>query len=130
MNPYPKGDVRYTDTFDESLASYKTTTLEEAKKFYGDYFGASNAELAVVGDFDDAEIAKLAAELFGDWKSPAALHARGLAVPGASRLSTKVSRRPTRPTPSSSRARIWRSATTTPTIRLSCWATTCSAAVS
>jgi zinc protease len=71
MNPYPKGDVRYTETFDESIASYEKATLEDAKKFYGSYFGASNAQLAVVGDFDEAQIAKLAAELFGDWKSPA-----------------------------------------------------------
>jgi zinc protease len=71
MNPYPKGDVRYTETFDESIASYKKATVEDAKKFYGGYFGASNAQLAVVGDFDEAQIAKLAAELFGDWKSPA-----------------------------------------------------------
>ena len=70
MQPYPKGDVRYTETFDESLASYQGATLEEAKKFYGDYYGASNGELAVVGDFDADEIAKLADRLFGDWKSP------------------------------------------------------------
>jgi zinc protease len=71
MNPYPKGDVRYTETFDESLADYKAATLDDAKKFYSGYFGASNAQLAVVGDFDAAEIGKLADELFGDWKSPA-----------------------------------------------------------
>ena len=129
MNPYPKGDVRYTETFDESLASYKTATLEDAKRFYGDYFGASNAELAVVGDFDDAEIAKLAAELFGGWKSPPPSRACPRRI-SRSRLSTRVSRRPTRPMPSSSRARISRSATTTRIIRPSCWATTCSAAVS
>ncbi|HEY2796887.1 MAG TPA: pitrilysin family protein [Thermoanaerobaculia bacterium] len=70
MNPYPKGDVRYTETFDESLADYKAATLEDAKKFYGGYFGASNAQLAVVGDFDEPEIGKLIGELFGDWKSP------------------------------------------------------------
>jgi zinc protease len=70
MQPYPKGDVRYTETFDESLASYQGANLDEAKKFYGDYYGASNGELAVVGDFDPKEIAKLANEIFRDWKSP------------------------------------------------------------
>jgi zinc protease len=40
------------------------------KKFYADFYGASNAELAVVGDFDVAEVQKLAAELLGAWKSP------------------------------------------------------------
>jgi len=71
LSPYPAGDPRYVETFDESLAAYKAATLDEAKKFYADFYGASNGELAVVGDFDDAAVAKLAADLFGSWKSPA-----------------------------------------------------------
>ncbi|HYK43283.1 MAG TPA: insulinase family protein, partial [Thermoanaerobaculia bacterium] len=70
MSDYPKGDVRYVRTADESLADYKGATLEAARKFYTDFYGASNAELAVVGDFDPKEVAGLAGELFGDWKSP------------------------------------------------------------
>jgi zinc protease len=71
MAPYPKGDVRYVETLDESLDSYKAATLEEAKKFYGDFYGASVGELAVVGDFDEAAVGKLVAELFTGWKSAA-----------------------------------------------------------
>ena len=48
----------------------KKVTLDEAKKFYADFYGASNAELAVVGDFDPAEVRKVAEELFSSWKSP------------------------------------------------------------
>jgi zinc protease len=70
MSDYPKGDVRYVRTADESLADYKSATLADAKKFYGDFYGASNAELALVGDFDPREVTALATELFGDWKSP------------------------------------------------------------
>ncbi len=70
MNPYPKGDVRYVDTFDESIASYKAATLDQAKKFYADFYGASIGELAIVGDFDEAAAGKQVAELFGSWKSP------------------------------------------------------------
>src|SRR4029077_19433644 len=33
--------------------------------------GADHAEMVVIGDFDPAEVRKLAVELFGDWKSPA-----------------------------------------------------------
>lgn len=71
VSPYPQGDPRYVPTFDEEIANYKKLTLDEVKKFYAQFYGASNAELAVVGDFDAAEIQKLAAELFGSWKSPA-----------------------------------------------------------
>lgn len=68
---YPKGDPRYVNTVDDSIEALKAVTITDVKKFYTDFYGASNAELAVVGDFDAAEIQKLAAELFGDWKSPA-----------------------------------------------------------
>ncbi len=68
---YPKGDTRYVPTVDESLENLKAVTLADVKKFYSDFYGASNAEFAVVGDFDVAEVQKLATELFGDWKSPA-----------------------------------------------------------
>ncbi|MBA2339347.1 MAG: insulinase family protein, partial [Pyrinomonadaceae bacterium] len=70
MNPYPKGDPRYVQTFDEELADVKAVTLEDVKKFYADFYGASNAQLAVVGDFDDKAIANLANELFGNWRNP------------------------------------------------------------
>jgi zinc protease len=67
---YPPGDPRYTLTIDENIDQLKKVTLEETKKFYADFYGASNAELAVVGDFDAAEVRKVAEELFGSWKSP------------------------------------------------------------
>jgi zinc protease len=70
MNPYPKGDVRYVSTPDESIAEVKAATLDEAKKFYADFYGASNGEVAVAGDFDPKEVEKAVADLFGSWKSP------------------------------------------------------------
>jgi zinc protease len=70
LRPYPKGDVRYVSTIDESIADVKAVTLDDAKKFYTDFYGASHGELAVVGDFDAAAISKLATELFASWKSP------------------------------------------------------------
>lgn len=69
MSPYPKGHVNYVKTIDEQIADVKAVTLDDVKKFHGDFYGADNGELAVVGDFDEKEIAKLAGELFGGWKS-------------------------------------------------------------
>lgn len=69
LRPYPKGHVNYTSTPDESIADLKAVTLADVKKFYADFYGASNGELAVVGDFDEKEIAKLTNDLFGAWKS-------------------------------------------------------------
>jgi len=70
MNPYPKGDPRYIATFDEQVAEIKAVTLEEVRKFYSTFWGSSNGTMAVVGDFDEAEIKGLIASLFGNWKNP------------------------------------------------------------
>ena len=70
MDPYPKGDVRYEMTIDESIAAIKETTLDDAKKFYKDFYGASDTQVAIVGDFDEAEVSQLIPTLLGDWKSP------------------------------------------------------------
>jgi len=52
-------------------ASVEAITIDQVKQFHKDYYGASNAELAVMGDFDPAEVEAVARQLFGNWKSPA-----------------------------------------------------------
>jgi len=69
---YPRGDVRYVSTVDEEIADLKKVTLDEAKKFYQQFYGASEGEFTAVGQFDKAAIQKLGDELFGSWKAPAA----------------------------------------------------------
>jgi zinc protease len=71
MYPYPKGDVRATMSIPEEIDEVKSVKLEDAKAFYKHFYGASNGQLAVVGDFDPAEVKKEAEALFGAWKSPA-----------------------------------------------------------
>jgi zinc protease len=70
LYPHPQGDPRATLTLQEEVAELQKTTVEDARKFYREFVGASNAELSVVGDFEAPEIARLAGELFGNWKSP------------------------------------------------------------
>ncbi len=70
LSPYPKGDPRYVATMDEQVADYTAATLEEARRFYAEFYGASNGELTVVGDFDAPEVTTVANEIFGSWKSP------------------------------------------------------------
>jgi zinc protease len=71
FNTHPRGDVRYAPTVDEQIAELKAVTLDQTKAFHARYYGADHAQLAIVGDFDADAIAKLAAELFGNWKSSA-----------------------------------------------------------
>jgi zinc protease len=68
---YPKGDVRYVDTLDESIDEFKAAKLEDVRQFYQQFYGPGEGEIVVSGQFDPAEIKKLVGELFGDWKSPA-----------------------------------------------------------
>ena len=70
MNPYPRGDVRYVSTPEEQIEDLKKVTLEEVHRFHDQFYGASAGELVVVGQFDQAEVQKVAADLFGNWKSP------------------------------------------------------------
>jgi len=70
FNKYPKGDVRYVETLDERIANLKAVTLEDVKKFYKDFYGASEGQIAVVGDFDQKEAHAQLEKLFGDWKNP------------------------------------------------------------
>ena len=70
VNRYPADDPRAVLTIDETVANLKKVTVEDAKAFHKEFYGASNVEIAVVGDFDPAEVRTVTEELFGSWKSP------------------------------------------------------------
>ncbi len=70
FNIVPKGHPAYQGTLDEAIADTKAVTLDQVKAFYKDFYGASNGQLTVVGDFDEKEVSSLSQELFGSWKSP------------------------------------------------------------
>jgi zinc protease len=71
LSPFPKGHPNYVGTLDEQLADLQAAKLDHARAFYREFYGASNGEISLVGDFDpDSVRAILAAGLDG-WKSPA-----------------------------------------------------------
>ena len=71
FNFYPPEDWRALKTNAETLQATREVTLEQVKAFHRDFYGASRAEVAVVGDFDEEKTRALIGELFGDWKSRA-----------------------------------------------------------
>jgi len=71
MQPYPPGHPRYTTTIPERVANTKAVTVDDARKFWAEFYGVGAGEVAVVGDFDQAEVGAVLSELFGSWKSPA-----------------------------------------------------------
>ena len=70
LQPRPKGHPLYTSNVDEQIADITAVTAEAVRAFYQSHYGATYADLAVVGDFDAAEVTAAATRLFGDWKSP------------------------------------------------------------
>jgi zinc protease len=70
FDPYGPNDVRYVPTIDEEVASYMGVTVKDLRDFHSGFYGASNAEVAIVGDFDPAAIRDLIAKKLDGWKSP------------------------------------------------------------
>lgn len=70
MSPYPKTDVRYTPTLEEDMAETKAIKVADVKNFYKEFYGGSNATVAIVGDFDEDAAKKVITEGVGSWKSP------------------------------------------------------------
>ena len=70
LKPYPKGHVNYLPTFDEEIQAIKATKLENLKQFHRNFYGASQGEVGISGDFKAETVVKILKKLFDDWKSP------------------------------------------------------------
>jgi zinc protease len=68
FNVYPKDDWRYQPTLEEALDEVRAVKLDGAKEFHDRFYGADPAEIAIVGDFDEAEITGVLKELFANWE--------------------------------------------------------------
>ena len=68
--PVPKGHVLYTSMPDEQIADINAVTLDQVKQFHKDFYGASHADVAFVGDFDESAASAAVTRLFGSWKNP------------------------------------------------------------
>jgi zinc protease len=70
LSPYAPGDFRYVPTLDERAAAVKAVSISDIQTFYNQFYGASNAEAALVGNFDGVVVTQELTDLFGAWKSP------------------------------------------------------------
>jgi zinc protease len=71
LKPYPLGDVRRSVSFDEQIADVTKAKVEDARAFHKEFYGANHGQVAIVGDFDPADIKKALTELFGGFKNNA-----------------------------------------------------------
>jgi zinc protease len=69
---YPRGDLRYVALPDEQIEDLKKVTISDVRQFYQQFYGGSkDAEIAVVGQFDPAQVKQQLETLFGTWKTTA-----------------------------------------------------------
>jgi zinc protease len=69
LNPWPKGDARYIPSLDEQIAELDKVKLGDLKRFHASFWGADNAQMAVVGDFDAARVKAVIEDKLGSWKA-------------------------------------------------------------
>ncbi len=67
---YAPDDPRYVATVEEELEFINGVTAARLREFHGEFFGASHAEIVIVGDFDPNEVRALLAQGLDGWRSP------------------------------------------------------------
>ena len=72
LQHWPADDPRFTPELAQGVAEAQAAKLEDVVAFYRGHWGADHADMAVVGDFDPAQVKAAVERLFGDWKSPVA----------------------------------------------------------
>lgn len=71
-NPWPKDDIRYQPSFEESIASVNTLTREALVKFHQAFYGATQVTAAAVGSFDPATMESTLTQSLNNWRAGAA----------------------------------------------------------
>lgn len=71
-NPWPKGDIRYTPTFEEAIEQVQDLKIKQVRDFYQKFYGTGDMAFSAVGDFDKDQIRQVLADGFKGWrKAPA-----------------------------------------------------------
>jgi zinc protease len=69
LSPYSPGDIRYVPTPEENQKRLEAVTLDQVIAVYAKQLGATEGEVAIVGDFDPEPTLVALKEVFKDWKS-------------------------------------------------------------
>jgi len=69
LSPFAPGDAQYAPTRQEQGPELQKVTLDDARRFHDQFYGANYGVFAVVGPVAAADVQKVAAELFGTWNT-------------------------------------------------------------
>lgn len=70
IRPFPPSDARYVPTIEEQLQRLRAVTPEQLLQLHRELIGGSHGALAIVGDFDAAELKQVIAKQLGMFRSP------------------------------------------------------------
>lgn len=83
FDPWPAGHALSHRPLELVLADVKAVQLEDVRAFHRDFYGSTQGEIAIVGDFDPDQVKQQLRALFGDWASArpyAPIHTSHVAV--------------------------------------------------
>jgi zinc protease len=69
LSPYEPGHPFYQMSIDDEIAAIKKVSSNELKEFHDKFMGAQDADIAVVGDFNQDDMQKQLNKILGKWNS-------------------------------------------------------------
>ncbi len=69
LSPYEPGHPKYQMPIDEEIATIKKVSSADLQSFHKQFMGAQDADIGIVGDFDQKNIQSKLNKLFGKWNS-------------------------------------------------------------
>jgi len=69
LNPYEPGHPMYQMDIDDEIAEIKNIKSSQLKDFHAQFMGAQDAEVGVIGDFDQQAVQSKLNQIIGDWNS-------------------------------------------------------------
>jgi len=69
LSPWPADDFRYEPTFEEQKSAVQAVSVADLRRFHAEFYNATAATAAVVGDFDETTVRGALGGLLADWKS-------------------------------------------------------------
>jgi zinc protease len=71
FNIFPVGDIRNVRSYEEQEDAIKAIKASDLREFHKQFYGAAKGEVAVIGDFDEAEVTAALRDAFADWNTGA-----------------------------------------------------------
>jgi len=69
LDPYEPGHPRYNMSIDDQIAEIKSATAEQVKAFHSQFYGGQQADISVVGDFDEDTVTEKVGDVIKGWAS-------------------------------------------------------------